>query len=236
MISAALVAVGLGAPAQAATTFDVFLDAGQEVAPAGQQDVDATGFGTARIQRDATGALELGYSLAFDNSFDFGPILGDPEFPFALPAGTIGDIGARTGLEVTRLHIHNGARGQNGPVAYGIVNPGTEQDFDAVVSQFGALTLVSGGWDAAEGTAGLTFDTFAGDLLALGTGEDAPPYFNLHTANDPAGAIRGQLVAKNDLGLDAVAPIPIPASLPLLLAGLGGLGLSRRITRRRAGD
>ena len=35
-------------------------------------------------------------------------------------------------------------------------------------------------------------------------------YFSIHTSNFPAGEIRGQL-----------APVPLPAALPLFAAGLG---------------
>jgi hypothetical protein len=42
-------------------------------------------------------------------------------------------------------------------------------------------------------------------------------YVNLHNSVFPGGAIRGQLAA----------PVPLPASLPLLLSGLGWLALKR---------
>ena len=213
-------------PVHAATVFDVHLNSAQEVAPAGQQNVSAKGFGRAQIVARG-GALELAYDVVFDRDFDFAPILGDPSFPFVLPSGDAGDVGARTGLEVTRLHIHEGARGQNGPVAYGIVNPGSEIDRDAVVDSLLGAFRVSGGWDAAEGTPGRTFADFADLLLSLKEGEDAPLYFNLHTANDPAGAIRGQLVAAND-AMAPLAPVPVPAAFSLLGFGLVGLAAVRR--------
>ena len=47
-------------------------------------------------------------------------------------------------------------------------------------------------------------------------------YFNLHTSFDPAGEIRGQMIA--------VTPVPEPRTYALMLAGLGlvGWGASRR--------
>ena len=49
-------------------------------------------------------------------------------------------------------------------------------------------------------------------LIAGIEGDDT--YFNIHTVNNPGGEIRGQL-----------EPTPLPATLPLLATGLGGLGL-----------
>ena len=87
---------------------------------------------------------------------------------------------------------------------------------------------VTGEWDATEGT-GVTLLDFLPGLLALKTGEDAPFYVNLHTASDPAGAIRGQIVAAND-----VAAVPLPGALWLLGVAVGGLFLQRRHRRNVA--
>lgn len=222
---AALTALLLAAsPVGAATIFDVTLSSDQEVAPAGAQDAAAGGFGRAYIRGSGQNA-ELAFDLFFDDVFDFAPILGDPDFPFTLPGGSVGNIDAADGFDVTRLHIHNGARGANGPVVFGLINPGLNEDGDTFVDKFRGATRVSGGWDAGEGVADATFADFSAQLLGLTAGEDAPLYFNLHTANDPAGAVRGQLVAAN-----SVSVVPVPAALPLLLAGLAGLGV---VARRR---
>lgn len=229
LLIAATTSLALAAPAFSATLFDIRLDSAQEVAPAGQQNAEQTGFGQARIVQNG-GSASLAFNLFFDDDFDFGPILGDPAYPFTLPQGLTGDIGAASGLEVTRLHIHNAERGANGPVAFGLINPGLDQDGDITLDFANGATIISGEWDATEGAAGLTFNEFVGDLLAVKTGEDAPLYFNLHTANDPAGAIRGQLVAAND-----ISAVPVPAALPLLLGGMAALGLlARRRTSKQA--
>lgn len=211
--------------AHAATVFDIEFSSAQEVAPGGAAAVEERAFGEARLRQEGD-AFALDFDLFFDSEFDFAPILDSPTFPFTLPTGNIGDIDATSGLDVTRLHIHNANRGENGPVVFGLINPGLNLDGDIFVEEFLGATRVSGTWDANEGVEGGTLADFTSILTGLRTGEDAPLYVNLHTANDPAGAIRGQLVAAND----TLVPVPVPAAFPLLLGGLAALGM---VSRRR---
>ena len=44
----------------------------------------------------------------------------------------------------------------------------------------------------------------------------------------------GEVLASTEITISAVAPVPVPAALPLLLAGLGGLGLVARRKRKAA--
>lgn len=226
-MTAILAAGALSIPAGAATLFEVTLDAAQEVAPAGATGSPSVAAGTAELFLAQPGELVLRYSLTFDDVHDFGPVLGG-----AIPG--VGDTAALTddviqapdspgieGTDVTLLHVHEGARGVNGPVVYGLINPNQDVADDVFV------TRTEGGFEVAGeyafgvdgGGAGLS----AGALLSATTGQDTPYYFNLHTVTDPAGAIRGQIVAAND-----AAAVPVPAALPLLAAGLGGLVLLRR--------
>lgn len=68
---------------------------------------------------------------------------------------------------------------------------------------------------------GTTASAFAA-LMASMTAGEGRAYFNIHTVMFPGGEIRGNL-----------APVPEPASLWLLLGGLGAAALRRRSSRER---
>jgi hypothetical protein len=74
-------------------------------------------------------------------------------------------------------------------------------------------------FNIVSGTSGHFTGTFAINAQQLGWLNDGLLYMNLHTAQFPAGEIRGQLT-----------PTPEPTSLILLSTGLLGIG---RYTRRR---
>jgi hypothetical protein len=66
--------------------------------------------------------------------------------------------------------------------------------------------------------------TVASAAMALINGiENGQSYFNIHTINNGGGEIRGQL-----------APVPLPAALPLFATGLGALGLLGWHRKRKA--
>ncbi|MEM1078489.1 MAG: VPLPA-CTERM sorting domain-containing protein [Pseudomonadota bacterium] len=99
--------------------------------------------------------------------------------------------------------------------------PGTQYTgiFDVVLSAYsgtdfvGSVTVVSNGNDLS--------DQF------IGFGSTTP--FDRVELDYEGTASRGlaRFITEVQFGLDPVAPIPLPAGLPLLLAGLGGLGLLR---------
>ncbi|WP_424970397.1 VPLPA-CTERM sorting domain-containing protein [Dinoroseobacter sp. S76] len=100
--------------------------------------------------------------------------------------------------------------------------PGTQYTgiFDVVLRAYsgtdfvGSVTVVSNGNDLS--------DQF------IGFGSTTP--FDRVELDYEGTASRGlaRFITEVQFGLDPVAPIPLPAGLPLLLAGLGGLGLLRR--------
>ena len=95
----------------------------------------------------------------------------------------------------------------HGPAPVG-VNAGVAVDIGAV----GGL---------ASGTMGAAMITSAQVAELLG----GLWYINVHTAANPGGEIRGQVHA---------APVPLPAALPLAIAGMavfGGLSMRRRLRR-----
>ena len=84
----------------------------------------------------------------------------------------------------------------------------------------------------------------AGDFSFVFTGStarlDAPPVlFRYRSINDPSNPLQldsGTLTASavNALtNLNGMAPVPLPAALPLLVAGLGGLVVVHRTGRRK---
>lgn len=190
-------------PAGAATMFVANLEAAQEVPPS-----TALGFGVASLQLTLDTQNHLAFALVVTPTFDFTAFGG----------------GGAGGSDVLGLHIHNAARGANGPVVFGMIAPNSDTDGDLMFSNLGlAGTLVEGEWDSGEGNAA-DLDDFVAALLAALPGEEVDLYLNLHTASFPAGAIRGQLVA-----------VPEPRIAALLAVALAGLVLGRRAGRRRAG-
>jgi hypothetical protein len=101
------------------------------------------------------------------------------------------------------IHLHQGGAGQNGGILVAFPFGATYQH-----AANGFLLTVED-LDISD-----VFDTFITEANA------GRVYFNVHTNENPGGEIRGQL--------DAVAPVPLPASAVLLIAGVGGLAAMRR--------
>jgi hypothetical protein len=96
------------------------------------------------------------------------------------PAGTV----------VTDAHVHNAAAGTNGSI---FVNAGLTS---------GELTLVNGSGSVTKNGINVPADRAAAIL-----NNPAGHYFNVHTALNPDGAIRGQL-AGGGATVDAGTPVP----------------------------
>lgn len=102
--------------------------------------------------------------------------------------------------------------GLTGPaVAAHFHAPATPQENAGIVVNIGAI---SGLIPPTMGSTTISPPQVQGLLAGLW-------YINVHTEANPSGEIRGQ-----------VALVPLPATLPLLLAAAGTLGLARRRTRK----
>ena len=132
--------------------------------------------------------------------------------------------------DVTAIHIHFGAFGQNGPHGLNILgfSGGQIREDDADMQIDVANSVVTGLWDDSDmmftGTGGTRqpFDSVAmtDAVDALIAGE---LYVQVHTLNFPNGELRGQITV-----------VPEPSSMQLGLMALTGclaMGIARR--RRR---
>ncbi len=174
----------LDAPVEITST----LDGSQEV---GVGDPDAGGTSVLTLNELSDG---LNYRLTV-SGLDFsanGLIAGDPQT-------------ADTSDDVTRIHIHNAARGENGAVVFSLfdtvapelgneLNISGNQDDDLAVTlgDDGSVTL-TGVWDETD-LANTVLSEFVSDIRNGIAGEDLELYWNVHTEEFPGGAIRGQLV------------------------------------------
>jgi hypothetical protein len=108
-----------------------------------------------------------------------------------------------TGDDVIGLHVHNAARGNTGPIVFGIAGvdgdpftPTETDDADLTITADGSEVTFRGSWDVAEGTDPNTFASGADGILGAAVGDDVALYVNVHTTNNQGGEIRGQLVAQ----------------------------------------
>ncbi len=194
------VLAALASSANADTFFSSTLDSAQEVAPGGVTNSTATGTASL-VLNDAQTALT--YEIR---------IMGI-DFTDLANGVAIGDITGDN--SATRLHIHDGDIGFNGPVVFGQFNPGHDPDdlniaFDNNTSEW----VITGIWEESDNNGNALLSTQLPDLLNDGL------YFNLHTVGDTGGAIRGQIVL-------------VPEPTTLALGGIGALGILYFVRRHR---
>lgn len=191
-----LAALVFPATAHAGLIFQADLDGPQVVPPTA-----STATGTAVLTLNEAGT-ELSYTIQLFG-LDLEPI----------PANRV------DANDVTKIHIHLGAPGSNGPHTLNIFGLPSEDDGDLVVDYVNEV--LSGVWDDSDAgpgpyTPGDTkpLTSFLPELLA------GDLYIQIHTVGLPSpGEIRGQIL-----------PVPEPASLALwgLASICGAVALRRK--------
>lgn len=148
----------------------------------------------------ASASLATGVATLFYN--DMGTLgLGDDSYDFSMSVFGLGEL-------ATGYHIH-------GPAASG-VNGGVRVNLAA--APFSSLNLGGTVLVGGNGVAPSSFNTMSMMDALMGS----LAYVNVHTATNPGGAVRGQLLL--------VAVVPEPSTYALLLGGLGVVGF---VARRR---
>ncbi len=98
--------------------------------------------------------------------------------------------------DVTRGHFHCGRPGQNGPIAFGLFDPGP-CDFDdgrlSCTLTNADLTDVANAC-AGAGAVGRPVSNIAALLFSM---RDGLVYCNVHTTTFPAGEVRGQMLPED---------------------------------------
>ena len=156
----------------------------------------------------ATGVATLFYNDLGTATFD------DDRYDFSMSVFGLSG-GAVAGTAATMFHIHGPASTtENGPVRVFLDGP------LFLSLNEGSTLLVGGSAIAPPVIAGTTFlDMLQGGLA----------YVNVHTALNPGGAVRGQLIQ-----VAAVAAVPEPETYAMLLAGLGLVGAVARRRKTKA--
>ena len=177
-------------------TFNAAISGANEVLPA----TPGPGSGTAILNYDDKGTLTLA-----DDTYNFAMSV------FGLTGGTV------AGTAASVFHIHGAANtAQNGPVVVSLDNPSLFTFLNS------GSTLLVGGTNVVAPTTLFSNGAYS-NLSFLAMLRSSLTYVNVHTALNPGGAVRGQLIE--------VTAVPEPSTYAMLLAGLGVVGLMAR--RRR---
>lgn len=108
-------------------------------------------------------------------------------------------LNVRNGRRVTQAHLHCGRPGQNGPVVVFLaaLNPDGADVNGAFAQGTRRNEHIEVGAEACETLIGRPVRNIAS---LAGAARDGLIYANVHTIDNPAGEVRGQLIRENDDG------------------------------------
>ncbi|MFC3615337.1 beta strand repeat-containing protein [Lutimaribacter marinistellae] len=182
------------APTPVRRIYQIAVDEAQALAGIGTGSAaSGTGFG---IFEPTTGTLTYRLTVT---GLDFGTIL--PGFDARITDDTADDV--------TNAHIHEGARGEDGPPVFAFLG---DDDLTASLNPDGSWTM-SGVWESGEG-----IDPYVPWFGTTPPGTDMPLNFNIHTTSFGGGEIRGQIVSSADDTANTITGTTDNDTLP----GLGG--------------
>lgn len=211
----------------AATQFTATLTAGQIVG------VTPTATGTGTVKATLTGGpgtWVFSYVGNFHN-YDFGAYMVPHVTTGTSPLdGAVSASATTVSLldDVRNFHIHTGASGATGPVAYSVRAPDRENGVEPNI-EIDILSpthvRIYGTWDLSDGQIGGALEqtrqgnlAYWGPILAAAkTGDEIPLYFDIHTNLTPTSEIRGQITA-----------VPEAGAAPLVLLSLAGWAVRAR--------
>ena len=162
------------APQETETNVYASLSAAQVVEPTA-----SSATGSANLQLNDRGEIE--YSITV-SGLDFGELIseGSPQ----TAANELDDV--------TKIHIHSGESGTNGPHAFNILDPQEQQENDLSINlNADGSATISGVWNQAEQEIPQDLKDFlAGNNLP---GAESDFYLQIHTQGNSKGEIRGQI-------------------------------------------
>lgn len=225
--AAAILAAGFTAPQANAASVTIFTDSGKELVTRQGVGEDTGIDGAGLVGMLVTAAFRDGTTAAMT----WGTLTktgwgGVSVSGFSLAMGVSGGFQLSTTKVLRSLTLNAGS-------ASAIFDILTKAEGDTPTTKRGyPFELVDG--SALTGDIGVTYS----DIVALGNAPAVGDIFATMTADFSAldgGGLEGDVEFKTDLDVLAVAgdlaPVPLPAGMPLLIAGIAALGLQRR--RRR---
>jgi MYXO-CTERM domain-containing protein len=211
--------------ASAATVFNGTLTASEIV---GSTPIASGSGSVAATLSGGPGSWKFSFVGDFYN-YDFGAYLlpfvqGSPNPPNG--TNTPSETTVALGDNTLNFHIHVGARGATGPVAYSVRQPDRENGTEPVIQILSPThARIVGSWDLNDGEIGgsnpLTqqgnLAHWAPIMAAAQPGDEIDLYFDIHTNAYTGSEIRGQMIA-----------VPEPSSALLALVGVAGFALRSR--------
>jgi len=135
---------------------------------------DNRGSGVGEFKYDVT-TQAMPFVMSFQG-LDFGAFNGGT---FSTPSDTTDDV--------TAMHFHNAASGVNGSIIFNVLTDGDTN----VGTDVNGVTSVNGTWRESDAS----FASVLAEMQSALFEDEISLYINVHTKGQPAGAIRGQLIA-----------------------------------------